>query len=502
MDKTIMRKIVAIEKQAKNEAVTIAIDWLSIYFIQSGQFPEHISDGDSLHVSYYDGFKKEQVTIDNIYLVGINKPTLHFNSMYSIILDGEEVGALLLNSKNAKFFDKNIVKLEIKNHALYSGAWIDVVENLQKFGLRYKACGRIDIAIDGMNSMHQLLNLYAKQNLYNKTLQLKNSSESRAIFSAKVHNPKTMLFENFNIGGNGGNKMITVYNKSLEIVKSGKKYIQEFWLRSGIISELQDIDKQAEALKEWEPKSFETFHLEGFSNIYRFEIRLKSESIKEIENFYLSMLMDSVGLASIVKMHCAKFFEPILCDDPKPIRCTAVEIIPFERLCAVKLNKIARVETDGVYKAKVGIHGIVQDLYRGRIEKGKIDECISTIMDRVTRYRLAYYIDNKLDEWHKRYSGSIVAEDVQFVEDSMCKILSLIIPMVADRYKEIAIEDYFSAWDMRINKAKNEGKNIGFLKVKKDDLAKRNDQSEATASFGEDEKFVMQLMKNAVKLDI
>ncbi len=497
MDKSTLRKIVAIEKQAKNEPVTITLDWLSIYFVQSGQFPENISDGDSLAVSYYDGAKKEQVTIDNIYLVGINKPTLHFNSMYSVILDGEEVGALLLNSKNAKFFERNIVKLEIKNHALYSGAWIEVVEKLQKFGLIYKACGRIDIAIDGMNSMHQLLNLYAKQNLYNKTLQLKNSSEARARFSAKVLNPKTMLFENFNVGGNGGNKMITVYNKSLEIVKSGKKYIQEFWLRSGIIAELQDLDEQATAIEKWEAKGYETFHLEGFRNVYRFEIRLKSESIKEIEDFSLDMLMDSAGLASIVKLHCKKFFEPILCDDPKPSRCKPVDIIPFDRLQAVRLEKITRAETDGVYKAKITIHGIVQDLYRGRIEKAKIDECISAIMDRVTRYRLAYYIDNKLDEWHKRYSGSTVTDDEKIVEDSMCKILTMIMPMVADRYKEIAIEDYYSAWDARISKGRNDGNNMGFVKNKKKDLAGRHDQANATADFGEDEGFMRDLLKQA-----
>ena len=297
MDKKLYNKVVRLKKQAENEPVIITLDWLSIYYTQYEHFPLKLVEGESIQIN------------EDCFLRALNKPTLHFSSMYSIVLHGEEVGSLLLNSSNEKFFAKNIVKVEIKNHALYSGAWIEVTDILKKYGLFYKSCGRIDIAIDGMSSMHQLLNIYAKQTVQNKTVALKNSSESRARFSAKVMNPKTMLFENFNVGGSVGNKMITIYNKSLEIVKSGKKYIQEMWLRNGLIAGLQDLEAQAIELQKWEVKGYDTFHLEGFKNIYRFEIRLKSESIKEIKEFSLDMLTTGEGLASIVKLHCKNFFQ-------------------------------------------------------------------------------------------------------------------------------------------------------------------------------------------------
>ncbi|MFK5282306.1 hypothetical protein ACI3PL_22380, partial [Lacticaseibacillus paracasei] len=72
--------------------------------------------------------------------------------------------------------------------------------------MNYHGCSRIDIAIDGVGYLQELMNVYAKQNLGKETILLKNNSEKRSIFSAKVLNPKTRLFENFNIGSSGGNK--------------------------------------------------------------------------------------------------------------------------------------------------------------------------------------------------------------------------------------------------------------------------------------------------------
>lgn len=445
MDKRLLTKINKLQKQAESEPVSITLDWLSVYFTQNEHFDDNIDESYSYQLS------------EDCYLVGENSPTIHFNGHLKLIYYGEECASLLLNSKNEKFFAKNVVKVEIKNHALYSGAWVDVLEILQKNGLMYKAAGRIDIAIDGLNSMHQLLNLYAKQNYTNKTLMLKNSSTARARFAAKVLNPKTMLFENFNIGGTGGNKMITVYNKSLEIVKSGKKYIQEYWLRNGLISGLQDLDEQAKYIEEYEAKGYETFHLEGFKNIYRFEIRLKSESVKEIENFTLDMLKDASGLASIVKLHCAKFFEPILNNKSKTTDCTPVNIIPFKRLRAVRLEKIRRVETDGLYKAKMLVHGIVQDLYRSRIAGDKIFEAVSTVFDRVERYRISEWMENKMDEWDKRYSGAMNGDDARNIR----KTLEVINGQLSDyraKYKVLETDD---------------------------DLSERHGQAGATAFFGE-----------------
>lgn len=441
MDKQLLNKVLRLQKQAKKEPVSITLDWLALYFTQNDHFLPDIQEGDSVIFS------------DKCFASAIDRPTLHFNSHMVVNYEGEECAHLLFNSKNEKFFAKDVVKVEFKNHTLYSGIWQKVLLALQKFGLRYKAASRIDIAIDGLNSMHQLLNLYAKQTRKNKTLALKNSSASRARFSAKVLNDKTMLFENFNIGGNGGNKMITVYNKTLEIVKSGKKYIQEFWLRNGLIKGITDTEKQAEAILKMEAQGHETFHLEGHENIYRFEIRLKSEAIKEIKDFNLDMLTSAAGLASIVKLHCNKFFEPILTNANKTCDCSPVNIIPFKRLGAVHIEKIQRVETDGMYKAKLTLHGIVQDLYKGRVND--VQECISTMFDRVDRYRLAWYLNNKLPDWEKKYSHSTSSAVMEETAAALQTIRNTLEPYLSDTNEDVR------------------------------DIADRNGQAYSTANFGE-----------------
>jgi hypothetical protein len=459
MDKKLHSKILELQEQAENEPVSITLDWLSLYYTQNEHFATSIKDGYSVKIS------------DNCYLRGEDRPTLHFNSFLKLIYHGEECATLLLNSKSEKFFAKAVVKVEVKNHALYSGAWIDLLAELENFGLRYKSAGRIDIAIDGLNSMHEMLNLYAQQNLGNKTLMLKNSSTARARFAAKVFNPATMLFENFNIGGSGGNKMITIYNKSLEIVKSGKKYIQEYWLRNGLIDGLQDLDKQAAQIEKYEAKGYETFHMEGFKNIYRFEIRLKSESIKEIENFTLDMLKTASGMASIVKLHCVKFFEPILNDAAKTNDCSAVNIIPFKRLMAVPLSKINRVETTGLYKAKMLLHGLIEDIYKSYVAVDKHYEIVASIFDRVERYKLADYLDNKMDEWERDYASSMPKEDIPMIRTTLGVIQSHLADYKS-KYK-MREDDADLLWDARIQKLKD------------DDLAARHEQAGATAAFGE-----------------
>ncbi|WP_228581331.1 hypothetical protein, partial [Staphylococcus aureus] len=63
-----------------------------------------------------------------------------------------------------------MVKVEFSNHSLYSGQWIEVYDSLVKYGLKYKGPSRVDIAIDGVNYMQQLLNVYAKQTVRNRTI--------------------------------------------------------------------------------------------------------------------------------------------------------------------------------------------------------------------------------------------------------------------------------------------------------------------------------------------
>lgn len=439
MYKDYYEDIAALEKQAKKEPVCIVLDWLNLYYTQTEHFPVKIHEDVSFKIT------------DDCYLLAVDKPTLHFNSQLQLIYHGEVCAHLLLNSKSEKFFKKDVVKVEIKNHALYSGVWIEVLEILENFGLRYKAAGRIDIAIDGLNSMHNMMNIYAKQGKVETCLVLKNCSTTRARFSAKIKDPVTSDYENLTVGSTGGTKMITIYNKSLEIVKSGKKYIQEYWLRNGVIQEMQDLEKQAAEVKRIEKGGYEAFNLKGCKNIYRFEIRLKSECIKEIKDFSIENLKTASGLASIVKLHCKRFFELTLNDNSKADRCTPVDIIPFKRLRAVPLKKISRVENDGVYRAKLSIHGAVQDIYRAKIHPDKVKYYIEHVFDLMERYKLSFYVDKKMEEWGRRYGPATPQAELAAVSKN--------IGMIHGR-----LNAYTSEYA---------------------DMAERHGQAGATAAFGE-----------------
>lgn len=412
----------------------ITLDWLSMYFKNFGLFDEKYTEGDEIILN------------DDIVLTEINRPTLHFNTHFVLFYKKEECAHVLMHSKNEVFFAKDIVKVEFTNHTLYSGVWQIIYDCLASKALRYSGCSRIDIAIDGVGYLQKLMNVYAKQNLGRETILLKNNSEKRSIFSAKVLNPKTRLFENFNIGSSGGNKMITIYNKSLEIVKSGKDYIQEFWLKNGVINKLNDLKLQGIELNREERKGDQQYYIKGQENIYRFEIRLKSESIKEIKNFSIELLKSPEGLISIVRTHCKKYFEACFNDNENITRCTNIDLLPYNKFGGQLISKIKRVEKDGLYKAKLTIHGIIQDIYKGYVDDSKINEAIEVISDRVSKYNLAEYLEKKLPEWEKKYK--------KFVDPKRSDTLNFIM-------NEIGSSNSIS------------------------DLAERNGNSYATAAFGD-----------------
>lgn len=420
MDLSLKTTVEGFVKEIEDCSVTIALDWLSVYFTHQAIFSEKYTEGDEIKIN------------DDIYLLEINRPTLHFNSHFVLFYKKEQCAHILLNSKNEVFFKKDVVKVEFSNHTLYSGVWIEVYNALEAFSLKYKGVGRVDIAIDGVNYLHKMLNLYAKQTVQNRTIILKNSSEIRARFSAKVLNNKTMLFENFNIGAQGGTKMITVYNKSLEIVKSGKTYIQEFWLRNGILKQAANLDTLQKELNTLEKKGLETFHLTGYENIYRFELRLKSEAIKEIEDFDIDMLKDSQGLANIVRTHCRKYFDMCWNDHSNITKCSSFDILPYNKLNAKVINKIARVEKDGTYKAKMTIHGLVQDIYKGYTMQFNTNEILETIMDRVSKYRLSDWLHRKLGEWEIKYKKFVAHDRTNDVTIIIARIYTMNDQLVED----------------------------------------------------------------------
>lgn len=434
MDINIKNNIERLLNEKETSNFTISLDWLALYFKSAGVFKEKYEEEDVIIIN------------ENMYLLEINRPTLHFNTHFAIIFKKEECGHVLMHPRNELFFKKDTVKVEFANHTLYSGHWQQIYADLEKYGLKYQGASRIDIAIDNVGYLYELMNLYAKQTPDNRTMILKNSSESRAFFSAKVLNTTNMMFQNFNIGSSGGNKMVTIYNKSLELVRSGKDYIQEYWRKNGIIEQKEDLESLQKTVKKTDT------HLAGRRNIYRFEIRLKSESIKEIENFNIEMLTTAKGLAGIVKTHTRKYFDACYFDNKNISLCTPIELLPLDKLGAQTIEKIARQENDGKYKAKLTVHSIIQDLHKGYIRHFAINEAIETLIDRVIKYKLQKYYNDHIEQWQRKYG--------MMVEPERFNQVYLIINEISKRVAEISAQD--------------------------DNLGRRNEQPDSTAAFGDD----------------
>jgi hypothetical protein len=415
-----------IKNEIKNKKITVVIDWLAVYFKDYYFNVEKMVDTEGIAYLTEDLFYKLE-----------NGGTQHFKNRFYVFYKNEHAATIMTTPVNETQIKKEVIKIDFVNHTFYSGVVWQVYDLLVDcLSLEYKSVSRLDIAIDGMNWIHKALNIFAKQNIKNQIVQLKNSSTKRARFNAKVLNPKTMLYENFNIGHLGAYKMITVYNKSLELLLSGKTYIQDYWKLNGVVNNLVDIEglrsfaKKTHKItlknkKDSNVDNFEDVDLDveklmslltdeekikfnvNTESVYRFELRLKGNCIAEIENFSIDMLRTVSGLMSILKLHTTRFFELYDCSRVKIKDCKKIDLIPFEKFEIVELTRIRRVETDGLYKAKLTIHGLIQDVFKGYVKDILITEAVSLVMDRINKYNIADWLIMNMPKYEADYSNFI-----------------------------------------------------------------------------------------------
>lgn len=434
------------ETELKEGNYSIVLDWLSIYFKNIGLI-------DCNDIAYTEG---DEIRLsETVVLKYCNSPTPHFKSTFELYMDNTKVAYLLTHSRNEKFFAKDIVKVEFINHTLYSGVWLEVYNLLKISGLRFNKFSRIDIAIDGVAYLNKMLNYFQHQPSH--FFKLKNQSVRRAKFEGDVYNFKTLHNENFQLGNGNSDKMITLYNKSLEIVKSGKEYIQDYWLLNGVIKEKNDLNARKNELSQRRKHGEQVFNLDGLKkDIYRFEIRMRSEAIKQIKDLTVDKLFSKEYLMSIVRTQCKNFFEMVHNDDSNVSRCTPIELLPYEKFEGKILNKIKRVERDLVRTTKNGIHADIKHIYRfGSKTQGEDLERINALIDHIRvglwQYNLFNWLSDRLEQWHK--------EEWSFVKESRQSDVLAAKQALMDEI-DLSIEDVYG-------------------------IAERHQQSVYTAQFGD-----------------
>ena len=370
---------------------TIVLDWLSIYFIYSA---DNISEpilnenNETFSLKY-----KNDLTIE--YTGGGQK---HFKYIWNIYIKKTLVATLLTHTRNEKFFKKNVCKIDFKNFLFYSNEIWNVYNTIKdNISLLYKGVARVDIAIDGCNYLIYFLRQYYNQSIQNKKFEFKGNSR----LSSKILDRKTMLFQNYTVGTPKGHKYITIYNKSLDILKTGKDYIQDFFLENKITNKILP----SEIIKDRIKKNNEIVSLDGYQNVFRFELRLDSQAIKEIESFDLILLKNVNGLMSIVKIMCQSFFDPYLITNKQSNRCENFDILPYKKYEIIYLEKINKTDRTDIFKTKMAIHLTIKQIIFGEINLDNYS-VIEMILFHIKNQKLEkWFVKKYKNNWIKIYSA-------------------------------------------------------------------------------------------------
>lgn len=382
-----------IPKETEMIRVVPVLDWLGVNLKDpQKKVPEAESKDAVLQIS------------DNISLRYFGKGNEHYRFIWHILYKAEHLATMLSHTRNEKFVKKDMVKVEFKNHLLYTGnLWPVYDDVVSTFALEYKNISRVDIAIDGLNYMVPFVNAYTKQTPGNKVVELKG----RGRFTPSILDRRKMMYNSFRLGSMK-KKQVTIYNKSQEIIYSQKDYIQKFWVKNRIAEKempLQQLGEELKKLKKLNDKDEvdEIFYIHGYDDIYRFELRLSGQMILEIKDFCMDWLKDGNKLMSIVRRLNENFFHFVEHTRADNSKCPDIDFLPYNQfdISPIELQRIER--RDDLYKTKLSIKKNVHQLYLGVLLPENYSATEMLIFD-VNNYDLKEWFEKKMVEWHKEFS--------------------------------------------------------------------------------------------------
>ncbi|GAA4366793.1 hypothetical protein GCM10023185_38190 [Hymenobacter saemangeumensis] len=315
---------------------------------------------------------------EGVLLEWTGKGTPMMRDSFNVYLWGEKFGTLHANPRSeGKGLKPDSVALHIDNALLYTDHWYEDLQTVvQACGLYVKNVTRLDIALDGLNYIIDFLNLYQKQFEHNKRVHMKG----KARFSAGVLDKTTMRYDHFKIGSGTSEKQISVYNKTKELERSNKGYIEKYW--------------QANGLENGGPAC----------PVYRVELRMRGKAVKEVKDFAIHKLTDYSFLFDLFRTGCNNYFEFTDTTGHRNVsRQAVIELIPFNALGARLLEKVPRPLTDGRYKAKMAVHLTVKDIVLDLIPEATRPEALGVMKEQIERYDLYQWMSRRLPDWLKHY---------------------------------------------------------------------------------------------------
>lgn len=348
--------------------ISIALDWLE--FFGSGDIPV-------VNLSAGKDAKTVFTLSDEIVLQYQGHGTAMYNLLYTAYYFGEAFCTIQANPRFCKGnFTEKTIQIKIENHVLYTNYWLNYVEELiYLLNIQIDNVTRLDIAVDGLQNVHEFLNMYQKQSADSKTVHRKG----KAAWNAYQMHDKTMLNDRFTIGSSKSDRVVAFYCKSKEIEVSNKNYISKFW-------------------------SVSSMQIPTDSEVYRLEMRFKSQYLKKLNDFDWLRLTEKEYLASLFKTGAHNFFDFTYGLKKEEKRNNDIKIIPYDDLKAKLLTKNTKPESQDRYKAKLSIHLDSKLLITNKVKRQDVRESIVLRLNfMVNYYNLEDWYNKKLPHWIEIY---------------------------------------------------------------------------------------------------
>lgn len=354
------------EKAFSETIFTVALDWVEV--MGTINIEENEIDDEVLEMS------------ENVYLQKQSIGTPMFKTKYLIWLHGEKFGVMHLHPRKlTSSLESTSASIKIENHMLYCEDWNGSLhEVMDAINFKMKHVTRLDIAIDGMNHIPSILNLFNKQK-ESDFPQLRFVGKAK--FTCGILNKQKYEYKYFKIGSGTSEKQITVYEKVSEIEKSNKQYIRDFWNKNGLWPE----DKE---------------------EMYRVELRMKSGYLKSIKGFNLDACTNLQFLFNLFKTGCRNYFEFSFYEGSKNVsRQRKLKFLPHHFIKKLELlERFQKAPTDGISTAKQSIHLKVRLILFGHMEGFHATNALCVVKNFIAMYRLQKWYMDRIHEWIRMYN--------------------------------------------------------------------------------------------------
>ena len=361
--------------------LSIVCDWFEI----SGTTDEFFLIGVDI-----DSKEKSQQIFDIsadlvIHYMGVPKNA--FKRRFQVYSEGNLTGEVFCVPKFPKTMKANLVNFKIANNLLYTKGWTEVYSNVVKrLNIVPNNISRLDIAIDGCNGLIDFVTRYTKQ--YGTDVD-EITRVNTAQLNPQYFQDSTFSYKGFTLGSRQSDKYLVCYEKSKELLSSGKKYIKEYWINAGFTNT---------------------------ENVERVEIRFNSKYLKTI-SFTLSkceILEDPNQLARIFKNGIEKFLDFRFKTSLNLTYCDRIELIPFDRFNFNPLIRCKPTLMDGLFRVKMSVKHAVEQLLKGYQDKKDVN--IAFIKESLDLYSLHEWYEKRLPEWQKIFKTNQTTEHIYELE--------------------------------------------------------------------------------------